>query len=324
MAVEHHWDTGPTDRATTHRLFLVVQEAVWQCNALAERILGRGELVFSSNFLSRVRMPTLANPELAFIRTVSWLYVQFIEAGGINVRFLQKRFRPYGVEDRNSNLLDLVVCLRTYYQHNLNYEVKRDIAVVDVCEEWFRRVCGTAIPHEPRHYELSLEQLLGSAIEFVGACANCLRGIEIDPDSDVVVNEWRQQRRLDVQPEEFDAIVTAAARDLGMSQVDPVKLRRRFYDQWRTKLQVLRDDSDIAFESRRLVEDALIKMDLASPPVTGSDILALGITPGPRVGELLRLAHRWFADGVKAREEILQRLRDLIEGERNIGMRNEP
>lgn len=197
MAVEHHHrDTGLTGGANTHRLFLVAQESIQQCNALAERILGRGELVFSSNSLSRVRVPTLADPELAFIRTVSWLYVQFIEAGGINVHFLKKRFRPYGIEDRNSDLLDLVACLRTYYQHNLNYEVKRDIAIGDVCEEWFRRICGTAIPNEARHYELSLEHLLGSAIEFVAVCNSCLRRIEIDPDSDVVVDEWKRQRRL--------------------------------------------------------------------------------------------------------------------------------
>jgi hypothetical protein len=310
---------GPNDQLEAgksegvHKLFLVLEERIQQCNTLSEGILGRGELLFSPNSLSRVRIPTLADPELAFIRTVSWLYVQFIEAGGLNVRFLENRLRSYGVDPTDTNFINLVICLRTYHQHNLDYDTEHDRAVGDACEEWFRKTCGTSVPNQPVHYELCLDRLIAGALEFITQCDTCLRGIESDRESDVVVDQWRRHRRLDFQPEEFDRVISTAANDLGMTQVDPVKLRRRFIDQWRAKLQTLSEDADVTLEARKLVEDALIKMEFALPPVTGADILALGVDPGPRVGELLRRARRWFEDGIRDRNAILTRLRDEIE-----------
>jgi poly(A) polymerase len=52
---------------------------------------------------------------------------------------------------------------------------------------------------------------------------------------------------------------------------------------------------------------------IPSLPVGGRDALALGIEPGPRVGQLLRAVEAWWIDGdFKAgREAALAKLADL-------------
>jgi len=63
---------------------------------------------------------------------------------------------------------------------------------------------------------------------------------------------------------------------------------------------------------RKLVEFAET-WPLPAFPVSGGDVTALGIAPGPRVGRLLAAVKRWWEDGDFAadREECLARLREL-------------
>jgi poly(A) polymerase len=51
-------------------------------------------------------------------------------------------------------------------------------------------------------------------------------------------------------------------------------------------------------------------------PLSGRDAIALGVTPGPRVGELLRQVEAWWeAGGYEAdRECCLAHLKELVEG----------
>jgi len=58
--------------------------------------------------------------------------------------------------------------------------------------------------------------------------------------------------------------------------------------------------------------------DWTSPafPLSGHDVTALGIPPGPRVGALLDAVERWWeaADFAPDRSECLNRLRELSRG----------
>ena len=61
----------------------------------------------------------------------------------------------------------------------------------------------------------------------------------------------------------------------------------------------------------------------AAFPLRGGDVLALGVTPGPRVGELLRAVEDWWiAAGFKPlRDEALKKLKDLAQ--KNDGLAGE-
>jgi poly(A) polymerase len=57
-------------------------------------------------------------------------------------------------------------------------------------------------------------------------------------------------------------------------------------------------------------------MTIPSLPVTGADIVAAGVPPGPRVGELLRaLEQAWIDDGfVSGRRALIERIAQPTSG----------
>src|SRR5260221_11482979 len=115
-------------------------------NALVEGMVGMGERLFPPNSLG-TRILVLGSAELSFIRTVSWLYVQFIEGAGISVGFLRDRPVAYGVRREQSEFPNRVKQLRTYFQHNLDsVDSAHDRDILEACEEWYLKVCGTRVP----------------------------------------------------------------------------------------------------------------------------------------------------------------------------------
>jgi poly(A) polymerase len=68
----------------------------------------------------------------------------------------------------------------------------------------------------------------------------------------------------------------------------------------------------------RLAQLLALARDWAPPafPLSGHDVTALGIPPGPRVGALLDAVERWWEEGDFAgdRDECLSQLKKLAAG----------
>jgi hypothetical protein len=102
-----------------------------------------------------------------------------------------------------------------------------------------------------------------------------------------------------------------AAVDMGRSEIDPVAVRKKHYDQWTKHLALLNDDADIRIEARKLVEHAILTAIPDVLPITGYDLIAeLGIRPGPLVGTLLEQARVLCNERRRTREELLAKLRE--------------
>ena len=76
--------------------------------------------------------------------------------------------------------------------------------------------------------------------------------------------------------------------------------------------------ADASVTADRLAQLLALARDWTSPafPLSGHDVTALGIPPGPRVGALLDAVERWWeaADFAPDRSECLNRLRELSRG----------
>jgi len=101
---------------------------------------------------------------------------------------------------------------------------------------------------------------------------------------------------------------------------DGVKQRRALYRLGAARYRdlVLLDAANARVSAERLAELIDFARDWTPPqfPLTGHDVISLGIPPGPRVGELLDAVERWWEaqDFTANRDQCLGRLKELAEG----------
>src|SRR5262249_34934235 len=144
--------------------------------------------------------------ELGFMRTVSWLYVLYHEAGRPSVAFLCGLLHGYDLDPdgRIAAHLALVQQLRTFLQHNLDPGKPHDTQIWTACEEWFQRHCRTRVPVENDHWDGCLLALLDEARRFFQALSGCVRAIEGDEARQDVVDQWVFRKSRYHPPHQFD------------------------------------------------------------------------------------------------------------------------
>ena len=139
--------------------------------------------------------------------------------------------------------------------------------------------------------------------------------VEVDADAAAALadrlhfpNAWRDRLRDLAAPWPFDP------------GTDGVKQRRALYRRGAARYRdlVLLDAANARVSAERLAELIDFARDWTPPqfPLTGHDVISLGIPPGPRVGELLDAVERWWEaqDFTANRDQCLGRLKELAEG----------
>lgn len=269
--------------------------------------------VFGYLSLSR---PRFSSAEAGFLRVVSWLYVTYREAAGINIEFLKERLSAYGLDpdgDASAHYTN-VYNLRTFLQHNLDPARSRNRQVQEACTIWFKEQCGTPAPAEESHWANCLQAMLREAGYFFEAVRECIRRIERDESRDQILREWSFRRSRYHPPQEFDRVISIVANDMGREHLDAPRFRKRFYDAWTKDLQTRQPDYDFDTEARKLIEHALLSETAPVLPITGHDIIAeFGIDPGVRVGELLASARNVYEASPCSSADLLERLRQDVQ-----------
>ncbi len=255
--------------------------------------------------------------ELAFIRVVAWLYVQYFEVGGVSIRFLASLFDGYGLDSACELRahVDRTGRLRTYLQHNLDPSSESDAVTRATCEDWFEGICGSRVPGREEHWSLCVAAQVRDAKLLFGTLLEAVRAIERDEAREVIVEQWRIRVTRHHSPAAFDPIVAAAAGDMGRDFLDVPRFRKRHYDKWADAIRGLDGAYDFEREARRLVEQSLMSDATAVLPITGTDIIReFDIEPGPRVGELLALARTLFEAEPCDRQTLLSRVQAEVTG----------
>jgi len=280
-----------------------------QIDGFARALLSSGSPVFGVVSLS---LPDVdGTPELAFIRTVSWLYVHYFEAGRVGVRFLVRRNARIASQGHGDEHLDVVHALRTWSQHNINLAGEHNARIASTCEDWFANRCGTRLPRVDGHWTALLDALLGDAQAFFVRLLDSLDVIETDDNRDVICQQWEDRLRRDWPAHRYHELIATVSFDLGREALDSAAFYDRHGHTIRDGLRLLSEDCDLEAEARKLVERALL-VELASVlPITGRDVMEyFGIGPGPDVGRLLECARRLHEDQPSEWEALLVRMKE--------------
>ena len=256
----------------------------------AASLLGVSRTAFQE---TSIRNPRFSPPELGFYQTVTWLYAFYYEAGRVSVRFLITLLETYGLGqngDRSRHYED-VGRLRTFLQHNLNLDSVQDIKTRRTCEEWFSKACGSAIPGSDKEWMQCLSHILGDSTAFLAAAIDCVRAIEQDEASNMIIHQWSTQLLQYHPKHEFETLVSMVIHDIGQASLDSAQLTERYYESWSKNLRFRSEGYLFEEEARRLIEQTILNEAHLPPPISGLDIMReFGIPPGPEVGDLLRKA----------------------------------
>jgi hypothetical protein len=283
-----------------------------QANQLAASLSSGALVVFEDVSLET---PRLSPPELGCIRVVSWLFVQYFEAGRIGVGFLDGKASAYGHDPDGTvkQHRQTTQRLRTFFQHNLNSTKPHDRGIQDSCREWFKQKCGTAVPVGDDHWAACLGGIIGEAVTGIQALVRTLRSIESDEGCKQICEEWRLRVSRTLAPYQFDELISVVAADMGRPEIDPASLRKRHYDQWVKHLGLLNEEADVRLEARKLVENAILTAIPDILPITGKDLISeFQIAPGPEVGRLLEEARALCSQQRLNRDELIGKLRDRL------------
>ena len=92
-----------------------------------------------------------------------------------------------------------------------------------------------------------------------------------------------------------------------------MRFRNRFYDKWIQELATQTRNYDFEQEARKLIEQSLLTSTTPVLPITGGDIIdRFEIEPGPRVGDLLRMARQLYDAAPCSKDELLTRLSERV------------
>lgn len=294
-----------------HLLLSAVKRAE-ELEALGVAFLGRSPAILER---TSHRIPELNHAELGFIRVTSWLYVLYFEAGKLGLAFLQEQFDTYAIDPKLNGRkhIQLIQRLRTFLQHNLDFNTEHDQSILAGCHEWFRGCCGTAIPTEDEQWRRCLEKLLEDAVAFFSMAITCLRSMEKDALVEQIREAWTIRITRYHPPHQFDSLISVVISDMGREFLDVVAFRNRHFNVWTNKLRALTENYSFEIEGRKLIEDALLKDSLTLLPITGADLIALlEIPPGPEVGRALGLARSLYDEKPCNRDTLLERLKEAI------------
>ncbi|WP_322074146.1 HD domain-containing protein [Burkholderia cepacia] len=269
-----------------------------------------------------LNQPCFVPTELGFVRSVSWLYGLYYEAGKIGVSFLLKNLNIFGIDNdgRGRGHYEIVRNLRTFNFHNLNRFVAHDKRVVSECQKWFREGCGTFVPTKEEDWAPLIIVLLSDSVLFLERLRDCLRHIELEEEvrKVLIYEQWQHRVKRYHPPHKFDEIIPEILEDMGRSRLDPIRFREKYYSDWVRVMEAYIDGYNFNDEARRLIENSVLAEGVDVLPISGRDLIDyFELEPGPEIGDLLQAAKVIFGIEKCDKDTLLTKLRAQREEKTN-------
>ena len=163
-----------------------------------------------------LRQPDVSrSPELAFVQSVSWMYVHYVEAGQPGLNFLKRQAESSASGTASPwRHIETVKHLRTSLQHNLELSKTRNIEIERHCGEWYRSACRYVQPRTDQEWHMCTHQILVDAAGLLEASLSTVRQIEGSEFRDTILTQWRRELNRHHDAAEFDSIVEIVCTDL--------------------------------------------------------------------------------------------------------------
>lgn len=264
-----------------------------------------------------IRPPVDARGEISFFRLIAWSYALIFEAGRISIPFL---LRAAGAYEQQRESIQLIRTLRTWSFHNLGFDSERDRQLSRVVHRWFLAACQRSPPEEEAEWNCCFYQLCDLVAEVIRQCQQAVAVVLSSPDDgETVIEDLRNRIERFWPPHKFDELVGDVAVRLGV-RIDVVKFRAPRLARWQSFLASIPEEDDPAEAITRLMERDLLEYEDSVLPISGRDVIAaFSIPPGAEVGAMLRHARELFGAGVREKDELLRRLRYLLQETRSEG-----
>jgi hypothetical protein len=252
------------------------------------------------------------------MRLISWAYITFVEAAEPSIRIVARlgngvRVRVDGLTAVRSN----VAALRTFEQHRLDVGSSHDKETISLACDWYDRACGHRQP-ENEDFERCIAQLLAELVAALETVGVFLRAVATDEFRDLIVRQWRNLAEQQWPKHRYETLVAAVIDRLGRRDLRPEVVTQRLLSSMQQTLAATSDDVDreaviLAHIERQIREEFPREM-----PIDGRDIVAMGVPPSAKVGNVLGQLKAHFAANDSSREELLVLARQLIESDSHV------
>ena len=249
--------------------------------------------------------------EASFLRLVAWSYVLVFEAGRVAIPFLIRL--PSGLETHQSELqstYDLVHDLRTWSFHNLSFTSVRELEMSRRTTLWFIDNSGSSPPNTIGGWRNCFKSLCADVCAIVSHCKTVFESVLTETEyKATVIGDLKRRVDRNWPAYKFDELVTDAVTRIGQTLNVP-RFRQSRLAKWKNYLQTIPENDDPDALIIRLIERDVLDHFGSVLPIDGNDIImALGLDPGPAVGEALRDARRLHSSGITDRTQLLACLR---------------
>ncbi len=249
---------------------------------------------------------------LRFMFIVTTLYTLYREAGGEDLKFLNRKIAPS--QGQIIRHYHLVHDLRTFAQHEVKSDSKKVKLRRDQCQDWFNQTIdlqGNNAPFGEDAWNKCIENLLSEAVTYLCALKAFVEGLH-DGMGEYVKKEWLLFRTRYVPHGEFDQIAWEIAGDLGMGSRDIVAFRTQHHEGIVRDLRAQRFDVDVHSFLRQAITARLLE-EFPGVILVAEDLKALGMKPGPELGKALKEGQRIWVDSncLLKKEQVVERLREL-------------
>lgn len=289
--------------------FKEVNQLIHVINSFTEKITNQQVRFFDSVSVG----VKFKDPEHCFNTMISWLYVLFIEVGSKNVDFIKKKFVSYkiSISDDANNIVKIVNCFRTIFQHNLSNSSRSDVEKKNNCEFWFQNRINKTWPQTIDDWKNSVEYLLSEVSEFLSAINLCLIEINKREHKDLIFKEWKRIKERNHTVFEFEKVLNEVLNNHDLSAFfDSNQLTKKYINEWRKDLDILPDGFDFEESAYPIVERFILNRGII--PIDGRDLIEIGVEPGARISELLEYSKKSFKDNPCNKRELLDRVKKIL------------
>ncbi len=260
--------------------------------------------------------------ELAFLQTVSWLYVLYKESGRDRLEFVLTKGALYGLNTDSwcEKHIRFVDRLRTYFQHNLNRSRKDDRATEELVQKWLKGQCDGSLPTGDELWLRCVMGLVVDAEHCLETVESVLSSIETDEFRDVILEDWAQKSK-NLQAHEFDPLIQEIAAEIGrddLMELDiAVSVRKKYAGDWTQSLKHVMKNKDQKEEAKKYIYATLVTLAQRHPLLPGEIAARFGIPAGDtRLAKLGRIALDIWVANPCSPEELLDKLTPFAQRER--------
>lgn len=261
---------------------------------------------FSSNSVNDHVVPLSSHaPELQFLQLISWAYKTLFERSAVNLKAIAKHFNAYHLDEKTfKKSISLFGNLRTYCQHSLEYLSPHDQNTLESTHSWFQDAIGRRHPEE-EDFERCSKVILMQVDTILETTLTFLKHLQDDEFGEAILSQWKHFRETKWPKHRFVEITAAVIASQERNDLKPEVVADQLLGKLQKRLSATNSDDDQERVVIGLIEKALCDQYKRPMPITGRDVIALGVEPGELVSQVVCELQRRFEKDNLSREQLL-------------------